>query len=183
MATPLATDQRGAGYARFAGGVVDIGAFQVQTNVVTAAAPTSVYVDGSYAGDPLWTPITLAGGTVIVIGYDAFGTIQAGIDAVAAGGTVNIAAGTYTEQLTISQSVTLAGAGSSSTILQAPSDLSGNEIEIENGAQCHDLRLDRGQRHQLDSHRRQRQHSRRRTVSSSPAIWSACRSRTAAPPR
>ena len=133
-ATPLATDQRGAGYARFAGGVVDIGAFQVQTNVVTAAAPTSVYVDGSYAGDPLWTPITLAGGTVIVIGYDAFGTIQAGIDAVAAGGTVNIAAGTYTEQLTISQSVTLAGAGSSSTILQAPSNLSGNEIEIENSA-------------------------------------------------
>ena len=71
---------------------------------------------------------------MIVIGYDAFGTIQAGIDAVAAGGTVNIAAGTYTEQLTISQSVTLAGAGSSSTILQAPSDLSGDEIEIENGA-------------------------------------------------
>ena len=91
-------------------------------------------MDGSYAGDPLWTPITLAGGTVIVIGYDAFGTIQAGIDAVAAGGTVNIAAGTYTEQLTISQSVTLAGAGSSSTILQAPSNLIGNEIEIENSA-------------------------------------------------
>ena len=131
---PLTTDQRGPGYARFAGGVVDIGAFQVQTNVVTAATPTSVHVDGSYAGDALWTPVTLTGGTVIVIGYDAFGTVQAGIDGVAAGGTVNVAAGTYTEQLTISQSLTLAGAGIASTTISAPAGLSSDEIEIENGA-------------------------------------------------
>ena len=101
---------------------------------MTAPAATSVYVDSTYAGQALWTPVTLTGGTVVVVGYDAFGKVQAGIDGVAAGGTVNVAAGTYTEQLTISQSLTLAGAGIASTTISAPAGLSDDEIEIENGA-------------------------------------------------
>ena len=47
---------------------------------------------------------------------------------------MNVAAGTYTEQLTIDQSLSLVGAGASSTTIQAPASLSGNEIEIASGA-------------------------------------------------
>ena len=64
---------------------------------------------------------------------DAFGTIQAGINAVAADGSVNVASGTYTGQLTIDQSLSLVGAGASSTTIQAPASLSGIEIEIASG--------------------------------------------------
>jgi len=46
-------------------------------------------------------------------------TIQAGVVAVAPGGTVNVAAGTYTEQININRPLTLIGA-ESSTIIQAP---------------------------------------------------------------
>jgi pectin methylesterase-like acyl-CoA thioesterase len=54
---------------------------------------------------------------------DAFATIQAGINALAEGGTVNVAAGTYTENVTVNKQLTLDGAGSGSgvgdTILQS----------------------------------------------------------------
>jgi hypothetical protein len=42
-------------------------------------------------------------------------TIQNGIDLVDPGGTVNVAAGTYTENVSVSQNLTLQGAGASST--------------------------------------------------------------------
>ncbi len=68
------------------------------------------------------------------MGTDAFGTIESGINAVAPGGTLNVAAGTYIEQVAIDQSVNLIGAGQSSTTIQAPAGLSGDEIEITGGA-------------------------------------------------
>ncbi len=46
---------------------------------------------------------------------------------------MNVASGTYTQQLTIDQSLSLIGAGVSSTTIQAPASLSGNEIEIASG--------------------------------------------------
>ena len=47
---------------------------------------------------------------------------------------MNVASGTYTEQLTIDQSLSLIGAGMSSTTIQARASLNGNEIEIASGA-------------------------------------------------
>lgn len=46
-----------------------------------------------------------------------YGSIQAAIDAASAGDTIQIAAGTYTESLTVTQNVTLTGAGQSATVI------------------------------------------------------------------
>jgi len=70
-------------------------------------APANVYVSSTYMDGN-------AGGHAF--GYDAFTTIQAGINAVAAGGTVNVAAGTYAEQVTITKALTLQGAGATTVI-------------------------------------------------------------------
>ena len=103
------------------------------TLTVSQVAPTSVYVAPGYASDAPGTAVTWTDGSTHYVGFDAFGTIQAGINAVAADGTVNVASGTYTEQLTIDQSLSVVGAGVSSTTIQAPATLSGNEIEIASG--------------------------------------------------
>jgi nitrous oxidase accessory protein NosD len=50
-----------------------------------------------------------------------FSTVQSAIAGVASGGTVEICAGTYTEQLQITKSVSLKGAGESSTTIALPS--------------------------------------------------------------
>ena len=50
-------------------------------------------------------------------------SIQTAINNAGNGDTINVGAGTYTEQLTIGKSITVTGAGAGSTILQAPSTL------------------------------------------------------------
>ncbi len=79
----------------------------------------TVYVDDDWAAlapgaDPDGT------GPAHAMGLDAFAKIQQGVDAVAAGGTVNVAAGTYLEQVTIKHPLTLTGAGADQTTVQAP---------------------------------------------------------------
>jgi len=54
------------------------------------------------------------------LGYLYFTTIQSGITGVAETGTVNVAAGNYTEQVLIQKSLTLTGAGAESTFVKAP---------------------------------------------------------------
>ena len=100
---------------------------------VMPPTPTSVYVSPGYASDAPGTAVTWTDGSTHYVGFDAFGTIQAGINAVAANGTVNVASGTYSQQLAINQSLSLVGAGVSVTTIQAPASLSGNEIEIASG--------------------------------------------------
>ena len=65
---------------------------------VWSQAPSVVYVDQDYSG----------GNGSVNAPYD---TIAEGIGAVAAGGTVLVAPGTYVENLTISQDLTLRGSG------------------------------------------------------------------------
>ncbi|MHC4748604.1 MAG: right-handed parallel beta-helix repeat-containing protein [Planctomycetota bacterium] len=63
--------------------------------------PTEVWVDDDYTAT--------GANDGHIWGYDAFDNIQDGIDVVV-GSTVNVAAGTYNERLTINKSVTLLGA-------------------------------------------------------------------------
>jgi hypothetical protein len=86
---------------------------------ITAApsVPNDVYVSAAFtgSGDPD------GAGPASSVGYDAFSTIQAGINAVAAGGTVHVEAGTYAESLTVAKSITLDGGGHAATITGAMS--------------------------------------------------------------
>ncbi len=57
-------------------------------------------------------------GPATYFGYDSFATIQGGVDGVASGGLVNVADGLYTENVTISQPLTLNGAGAPTVTLR-----------------------------------------------------------------
>ncbi len=90
-----------------------------------APVPTVVFVDGNYVGKADGVSVTFPdGGTGAdpIIGYDAFATIQEAVNAVSAGGTVNVAAGIYVEQVEITNDITVIGSGSG-TIIQSPAIL------------------------------------------------------------
>jgi parallel beta-helix repeat protein len=70
---------------------------------VAVGQPSTVWVDDD------WTDPNNCGG--LAWGYDAFGSIQDALEVVAAGGTVNVAAGTYDEQIVIGKSVGIQGTG------------------------------------------------------------------------
>lgn len=53
-------------------------------------------------------------------GENGYASIQAAIDDADSGDTINVAAGTYTEQVVINKNLTLEGAGAESTIIVAP---------------------------------------------------------------
>jgi parallel beta-helix repeat protein len=67
-------------------------------------------------------------------------TVTAGVAAAAPGDTINLAAGTYTEQVTITKSVTLKGAGKAQSTIKAPATFvldafgQSNIVEIGGGA-------------------------------------------------
>lgn len=72
----------------------------------TTANP--VYVSASWANTPVGVDPDGAG-PATAFGYDAFATIQNGIDGVTAGGTVNVLAGTYAENVNVNKSLSLLG--------------------------------------------------------------------------
>ncbi len=85
------------------------------TVLAPAALPMVVYVDANYTGSCAQVTFPLHGGTgTNYIGYSAFPTIQAALNAVAVGGTVNVAAGLFSENVTMSKSAVVQGAGSGS---------------------------------------------------------------------
>ncbi|MCJ8210654.1 gliding motility-associated C-terminal domain-containing protein [Mucilaginibacter sp. RS28] len=71
---------------------------------------------------PLKVNFAAARATLIHNGSSTlYGTIQSAINAAVDGDEVDVRAGTFTEQLTITQGITLKGAGLSQTIIQSPS--------------------------------------------------------------
>jgi nitrous oxidase accessory protein NosD len=71
--------------------------------------------------------ITIAGAAAhaaqeIVVPRD-FSTIQAAVDAAAPGDTIRIRPGTYTEQVVVAKNLTIKGAGTGATVIQAPAVL------------------------------------------------------------
>ncbi len=70
--------------------------------------PIVVYVNGSWAGKDVWTDPDGDSGADY-FGYDAFATIQEGINAVKEGGIVNVATGIYTGNITVNKSVIIQG--------------------------------------------------------------------------
>jgi hypothetical protein len=93
--------------------------------------PDQVYVDPSYSTN---------GAGSHEYGWDAFATIQEGIDAVASAGTVHVAAGTYTESPSLNKAVNLAGADKTSTFVvgkitvnAASSSISGFDLSNPTG--------------------------------------------------
>ncbi len=71
--------------------------------IMTAEAPAKVFVKDAWTGTALGTDL----GGDQVFGYNAFATVQEGIDAVADGGEVVVRNGTYVEDITIDHPLTL----------------------------------------------------------------------------
>lgn len=85
--------------------------------VAAACGPQStVYVDDSWVGTTIGTDPD-AGGPATNFGCDSFATIQGGINGVTAGGTVNVAAGNYVENVILPKALTLTGAGAASVFV------------------------------------------------------------------
>src|SRR3954452_18046369 len=66
---------------------------------------------------------------VIAVPCD-FATIQAAVNAAAPGDTVNIAAGTYIEQVVINKNLDLHGAGAAATVIKAPFALASYGVRV-----------------------------------------------------
>ena len=94
------------------------------------ATPTVVYVDDNWAGITLGADPDSTG-PATVFGYDSFSTIQDGISKVAVGGTVNVAAGPYTEvgQIVINKNLSIVGADKTTTIIKPATDTVGNNVD------------------------------------------------------
>ncbi|HEY0081279.1 MAG TPA: Calx-beta domain-containing protein, partial [Pyrinomonadaceae bacterium] len=88
--------------------------------VALAAPATVVYVDDDWVGLAAGTDPDGAGGPATSIGQDAFPTVQGGVNGVASGGTVNVAAGTYDEDVNVNKTLSLLGAGAGATHLRGP---------------------------------------------------------------
>ena len=69
------------------------------TILAPCTPPSVVYVNGTWAGTLPGTDPDM-GGPATEFTCDSFATVQDGIAGVAPGGTVNVAAGTYTESVT-----------------------------------------------------------------------------------
>jgi len=80
--------------------------------VPKSSGPADVYVDDDYRQKLPGTPVDFPDRGVPgdhTVGLDAFGTVQEGVEAVATGGCVKVAAGTYVEHITINKSLILSG--------------------------------------------------------------------------
>ncbi len=78
------------------------------------------YVNGAWAGSAAGADPDGAG-PATSFGYDAFDTIQGGINGVSVGGTVNVASGNYSEEVNVNKAnVSVHGAGIDSSYITGP---------------------------------------------------------------
>ncbi|MFL6209445.1 MAG: Calx-beta domain-containing protein [Pyrinomonadaceae bacterium] len=88
-----------------------------------------VYVDDDFTGPVGSDPD--GAGPATEIGYDAFNTIQGGVNGVATGGTVNVAAGTYDEDVAITNNgMKLLGAGAGVVNIRGPIGGPGTTVQV-----------------------------------------------------
>ena len=86
---------------------------QCSFTVTVSDKPTAVFVDSGYAGKPNGTKVNYPNDGnpgSHTVGFDAFSTMQAGVDGTSAGGTLRVAAGTYPELVVVSSPMTINGA-------------------------------------------------------------------------
>src|SRR5271157_369458 len=89
-------------------------------NPIPLASAQAAEILGQTLPDPTVCP---AGSTTVTASCDPihYTSITAAITAAAPGSVIFVQSGTYTEQVVINESLTLIGAGSTSTVIQAPS--------------------------------------------------------------
>ncbi len=94
--------------------------------------PPVTYVDGTWVGTAAGADPDGAG-PAISFGYDAFDTIQGGINGVAVGGTVNVAAGNYIEDVNVNKAnVSVKGAGIDTSYIIGPHNSGGGNTVLMN---------------------------------------------------
>lgn len=115
--------QTGSGWSLFDGYIDDI--------TVTLSDGDSYVIDLESTVDPLYVDDDWAAAGVgsevapgKFIGYNAFAKVQDAVTAAIPNGTINVAAGTYTEQVTVNgKNVKILGAGRASCVIKAPATL------------------------------------------------------------
>lgn len=126
-------------------------------NSITVNSPVSAsgVVTGFVLNAPIVNlnqPITLSfggtlSGTAPVVNVGPSGSIQNGIDAVAVGGTVNVATATYIEEILITKNLTLNGSGIGNTVIvcpTTPTPLANSFVYLINGATYHPFVMAQG---------------------------------------
>jgi len=99
--------------------------------VMLCPSPPLVYVDDDWVGLPDDADPDGAG-PATRIGFDAFATLQAAVDAVCADSTILVAAGTYRENVTSDEAVAILGAGSGTTFLDGQT-VAGTGLSLAGG--------------------------------------------------
>lgn len=115
--------QTGSGWSAFEGylDAITIALTTGETYVLDLEPATDpLYVDAAWTGAPAATEV--APGRWI--GWNAFAKVQDAVTAAVPGGTIHVAAGTYTEQVVINgKNVSILGAGRASTTIESPASL------------------------------------------------------------
>jgi len=100
--------------------------------VLTVVRPDTVYVDDNFA-NPTRGEDPDGAGPAEIFGYDSFASLEDGIFAVAAGGTVSVLAGTYVPDGSLSGTVSLSQLGDATVDIKIPTEKSNITITGESG--------------------------------------------------